>query len=125
MGEGTEPQDRMKPPFAIEHNVPTRWHWVVAYPDHLNLDWDTDIGAFTYIQAQYGVTIGKGVKIGSHCSIYSISTISRSGQPQIGRVIIEPGAQVGTHSTIMPGVLVPRDALIPAYSFIKRNSDVK
>ena len=39
---------------------------------------DTDIGAFSYINALNGVVIEDNVQIGSHCSIYSISTIDNT-----------------------------------------------
>lgn len=103
----------------IVHNVPTKWNWVVAYPDSLELGEKTDIGAFTYIQAQHGVSIGAGAQIGSHCSIYSISTISKTGEPITGKVTIGKGAQIGTHSTIMPGVTIGEGAIVGAHSFVK------
>lgn len=106
-------------PLTLVHNVPTKWNWVVAYPDKLELALKVDIGAFTYIQAQYGITIEDDVQIGSHCSLYSISTISRSGKPIIGRIHIKRGAMIGTHSTIMPGVTIEQNEIVPAYSFVK------
>ena len=78
-----------------------------------------DVGAFTYIQAQHGIIIEDDVQIGSHCSLYSISTISRSGKPIIGRIHIKRGAMIGTHSTIMPGVTIGENEIVPAYSFVK------
>lgn len=105
----------------ITHNVPTKWNWVVAYPDHLELGPKTDIGAFTYIQAQHGVAIEEGVQIGSHCSVYSISTISPDGNPIVGKVTIKKGAQIGTHSTIMPGVTIGERAIVGAHSFVKKD----
>lgn len=105
----------------MTHNVPTKWNWVVAYPEKLALGEKTDIGAFTYIQAQHGVDIGEGVQIGSHCSIYSISTISKNGEPLIGKVVIGKGVQIGTHSTIMPGVTIGAGAIIGAHSFVKND----
>ncbi len=49
---------------VIEHNKPTRWNWLVQYPVNLKLGRQTDIGAFTYINALHGVKIGAGVQIG-------------------------------------------------------------
>lgn len=105
----------------IEHNVPTKWNWIVAYPEGLTLGVKTDIGAFTYIQAQHGVDIGPRVQIGSHCAVYSISTISRDGEPIIGKVVIEENVQVGTHCTIMPGVTIGRNSIVGAHSFVKED----
>ncbi len=61
------------------------------------------------------------MQIGSHCSIYSISTISPTGNPITGKVTIKKGAQIGTHSTIMPGVTIGEGAIIGAHSFVKKD----
>jgi acetyltransferase-like isoleucine patch superfamily enzyme len=98
----------------IEHLVPTEWGWRVSYPDTLTLGNYVDIGCYTYIQAECGVIIEEYVQIGSHCSIYSKDTIGDTS----GIVQIKENARIGTHSTIMPGVTIPPDTLIPAYSFV-------
>jgi acyl-[acyl carrier protein]--UDP-N-acetylglucosamine O-acyltransferase len=54
---------------------------MIQNKENLKLGYKTDIGAFTYINAKYGVDIEDYVEIGSHCSIYSISTID-SKQPR-------------------------------------------
>ena len=65
----------------IEEGKPTKYNWVVQNKDNLKLGYKTDIGAFTYINAKFGVIIEDNVQIGSHCSIYSVSTIDgREGQ---------------------------------------------
>ncbi len=69
------------------------------------------------MNAKYGIEIGKNVQIGSHCSIYSISTIDN----KTGKVIIEEGACIGTHSTIMPGIRIGKNALVGAYSLVNKN----
>ncbi len=61
------------------------------------------------------------MQIGSHCSIYSISTISPTGNPITGKVTIKKGAQIGTHSTIMPRVTIGEGAIIGAHSFVKKD----
>ena len=53
----------------------TRWNWMCQYHENLKLGKNSDIGAFTYINAKNGVVIGDLVQVGSHCSIYSESTI--------------------------------------------------
>ncbi len=98
----------------IEHLKPTKWNWVVSYPENLKLGKNVDIGAFTYIQAQEGVVIEDNVKIGSHCSIYSVSTIDNKK----GKVILRKNCRVGSHTIIMPGVEVGENVVIPAQSFI-------
>ena len=59
----------------ILEGIPTKYNWVVQNVSGFKLGDRTDIGAFTYINAKHGVIIEDYVQIGSHCSIYSISTI--------------------------------------------------
>ena len=106
-----------KPP-VIEHGKPTVYNWVVQYPDGLKLGERTDIGAFTYINARHGVNLGDDVQIGSHCSIYSVSTIDdKHGPVTLGR-----NARVGAHSVVMPGVTIGENAVVGAMSFV--NADI-
>ena len=66
---------------VIPEGKPTKYHWLVQNRSGLSLGRKTDIGAFTYIQAQNGVTIEDGVQVGSHCAIYSVSTIDGKAGP--------------------------------------------
>jgi len=101
----------------IDEGRPTKYHWVVQHKDNLKLGYMTDIGAFTYINAQHGVIIEDYVQIGSHCSIYSISTIDQKE----GQVVLKRNCRVGSHSVIMPGVTIGENAVIGAFSLINRN----
>lgn len=94
----------------------TKWNWMCQNHENLELSKYVDIGAFTYINAKYGVKIEKNVQIGSHCSIYSYSTIDNKK----GKVIIKENAKIGTHSTIMPGITVGKNTVIGAYSFVNK-----
>lgn len=98
----------------IVDGQPTKYNWVVQHITLFSLGRETDIGAFTYINAKYGVAIEQGVQIGSHCSIYSISTIDEKKGP----VLLKENCKIGTHSVIMPGVTVGRNALVGAFSFV-------
>lgn len=102
----------------VLHNVPTKYHWMVQYPEGLVLGHGCDIGAFTYINARYGVEIGEDAQIGSHTSIYSVSTIDG----KMGPVKLGAGACVGSHCTIMPGVSIGEGAIVGAHSFV--NGDI-
>jgi len=101
----------------IEHNELTAWNWMVAHPQNLELGEYVDIGAFTYINAAHGVIIEDEVQIGSHCSVYTESTIDNTK----GSIKIGKNARIGTHSTIMPGVEIGENAIIGAHSFVKDN----
>jgi len=102
----------------IEESRPTKYNWVVQHKDNLNLGYRTDIGAFTYINAKFGVTIEDEVQIGSHCSIYSVSTIDGKE----GEVVLKKNCRIGSHSVIMPGVTVGENAVVGAMSFV--NCDI-
>lgn len=99
------------------HNKLTKWNWVVAYPEGLKIGKMVDIGAFTYIQAQEGVEIGDYVQIGSHCSIYSANTINN----RYGKVKIMKHVVIGSHSVILPNVVIGEGAKIGAFSLITRD----
>jgi acetyltransferase-like isoleucine patch superfamily enzyme len=86
----------------IEEGKPTKYNWVVQHVDKLKLGYKTDIGAFTYINAKCGVVIEDLVQVGSHCSIYSVCTIDDKS----GKVTLKKNCKVGSHSVIMPGVMV-------------------
>ena len=95
----------------------TKWHWMCQYHQNLKLGRNTDIGAFTYINARYGVEIEDDVQIGSHCSVYSWSTID----DKQGKVIIKKNARIGSHSLVMPGVTIGENAVVGAFSFVNRD----
>ncbi len=101
----------------IEHGKLTEWNWMVQYPENLILQKFVDIGAFSYINAHFGVIIEEDVQIGSHCSVYSHSTIDDKN----GSVIIKRGARIGSHSTIMPGVTIGENSVIGAHSFVNKD----
>ncbi len=100
---------------SIEDGKLTKYNWVVQNSNNFRLGYWTDIGAFSYINAKNGVTIEDYVQIGSHCSIYSLSTIDNKN----GKVILKKNCRIGSHSTIMPGVTIGENSIIGAYSFVK------
>lgn len=105
-----------KPPI-IKNNQLTEYNWIVQHPENLELGYKTDIGAFTYINAQYHVTIEDYVQIGSHCSIYSISTID----DKKGKVTLKENSRIGSHSTILPGVTIGKNTIIGAHSLVNKD----
>lgn len=105
-----------KPP-VFDSSGMTRWNWMCQYCENLELGRNSDIGAFTYINARYGVEIGEEAQVGSHCSIYSHSTID----DKKGKVAIKRNARVGSHSVIMPGVTIGENAVVGAFSFVTKD----
>ena len=102
----------------IQEGKLTDYNWMVQYKENLKLGFKTDIGSFTYINAKNGVVIEDYVEIGSHCSIYSISTID----DKKGRVMIKKNCKIGSHSVIMPGVTIGENSIVGAFSFV--NTDI-
>ncbi len=98
----------------VEEGKPTRYNWMVQHVDNFHLGFKTDIGAFTYINAKNVVTIEDYVQIGSHCAIYSLSTIDGKAGP----VTLKKGCRLGSHSVVMPGVTIGENALVGAHSFV-------
>jgi acetyltransferase-like isoleucine patch superfamily enzyme len=101
----------------IEDGIPTKYNWVVQNLDNFKLEKYTDIGAFSYINAKYGVVVEENVQIGSHCSVYSISTIDNKS----GSVILKNNCKIGSHSTILPGVTVGENSIIGAHSLVNKD----
>lgn len=104
-------------PPVIPEGQPTIYGWIVRHVDQFRLGSQTDIGAFTYIQAKNGVLVEDEVQIGSHCAIYSVSTIDDKEGP----VHLKRGCCIGSHSVVMPGVTVGENAIVGAFSFVTRD----
>lgn len=101
----------------IKHGKMTKYNYIVQYPENLKMGKFFDIGEFTYVNCSYGVEIHDNVQIGSHCSIYSHSTIDQKK----GKVILKNNCKIGTHSTIMPNVVIGENSVIAAYSFVTKD----
>lgn len=92
----------------------TRWNWVCQWAQNAVFEPGCDIGAFTYINAKFGVRVGRNAQVGSHCALYSVSTIDGREGP----VVLEEGACIGSHSTVMPGVTIGKDSIVGAHSLV-------
>lgn len=101
----------------IKEGILTKYNWIVQHKKNLKLGKYTDIGAFTYINAKNDVIIEDYVQIGSHCSIYSISTLDNKE----GQVWLKKNCKIGTHSVIMPGVTVGMNSIVGAFSFVNQD----
>ena len=101
----------------IQHGKMTKYNYIVQYPENLTLGKNFDIGEFTYINSEFGVEIQDDVQIGSHCSIYSNSTIDGKKGP----IELHKNSKIGTHSTIMPNVSIGENSIVAAYSLVTKN----
>jgi acetyltransferase-like isoleucine patch superfamily enzyme len=104
-------------PPLIEDGKLNKYNWIVKHKDNLKLGYKTDIGAFTYINAKNNIIIEDYVQIGSHCSIYSISTIDNKEGP----VILKKNCKIGSHSVVMPNITIGKNSIIGAFSFVINN----
>jgi acetyltransferase-like isoleucine patch superfamily enzyme len=57
------------------------------------------------------------VQIGSHCSIYSVSTIDEKQGP----VVLKKNCRIGSHTVVMPGVTIGENAVVGAFSFVNQD----
>lgn len=107
--------------------------WVIGKP---KIGKDTWIGAFTVIDAQGGLTIGRGCDISSGAHIYTHTTVkrciskkrySRTGMRpvKIGNFVhiganatILMGAKIGNHVSIGAGCVIKEGTVIPHYSVV-------
>lgn len=105
-----------KPP-KFNKNGMTKWNWICQHYKNLKLGKCVDIGAFSYINAEFGVELQDDVQIGSHCSLYSVSTID----DKKGKIRIKKNARIGSHSVIMPGVTIGESAVVGAFSFVNKD----
>lgn len=101
----------------IKDSELTEYKWMVQNVEGLKLGYKTDIGAFTYINAECEVIIEDYVQIGSHCSIYSVSTIDEKK----GKVILKRNCKIGSHSVIMPDVTIGENSIVGAFSFVNKD----
>lgn len=101
----------------IVHGKLTKWNWLVHFPEKLLLGKNTDIGAFTFIDAREGVEIGDNVLVGGGCFIYSFS----ASDGKRGKVVLGKGCKIGANTVIMPGVTVGENAFVGACSFVNRD----
>jgi acetyltransferase-like isoleucine patch superfamily enzyme len=132
-----ESADDEGPPVSPSHpGVPDRFGphcWITGNPAIGEGTW---IGAFTLIDGQGGLTIGRGCNISSGAQILTHSTVRRClterRYPHVDRrptiiednvfiganAVILMGARVGHHSVIAAGAVVLEDAVIPPYALV-------
>ena len=101
----------------VEEGKLTKYNWMVQNKDGLKLGYKTDIGAFTYINAKNVVVIEDFVQVGSHCSLYSASTIDNKE----GKITLKKNCKIGSHSVVMPGVTIGENTIIGAFSFVNKD----
>lgn len=121
----------------MDHGIPpNRFNahaWITGDPEIGEGTW---IGAFTVLDGQGGLSIGRGCDISSGAQILTHSTVRRCVTERavdaidLAPTLIEDfvfvgtnavvlmGAHVGHHSVIGAGAIVPQFAEIPPYSLV-------
>lgn len=112
----------------------------VRIDDFSLLSGELEIGNFVHISAYAAIFAKYGVKIGNFCGLSPRATIFSgsddfSGHYLIsplvpeeftnvhaGRVVLEDFCQIGTNSTVMPGITLREGSVIGAHSFVKENT---
>ena len=107
--------------------------WITGEPEIGEGTW---IGAFTLIDGQGGLTIGKGVNVSTGASILTHNTVKRCvterAYNQVDRspTVVEDfvfvgenatilmGSTIGHHSVIGAGAVVLENTVIPPYSLV-------
>ena len=95
----------------------TQWFWRVTHRERFILGSNVEIGSFTMIDAQEGVTIEDDVKIGFGCAILSHSSIDNRSGP----IKLRKACNVGAHTVVMPGVEIGENATVGANSVAIHN----
>lgn len=123
--------------FSARHGIPGNSYnphaWITGNPEIGEGTW---IGAFTLIDGQGGLKIGKGCDISSGAQILTHSTVKRCVSerryPIVDRMptviedyvfigtnaVVLMGSSIGHHSVVAAGAVVPQGSIIPAYSLV-------
>ena len=101
----------------IEHLKMTKWGWIVSHPESLIMGENVDIGAFSYLNAYYGIRIEDNVQIGGGCKIYSLDTISGKN----GLIVFKKGCKVGANSVVMGGVTIGENSIVAARAVVTKD----
>ena len=103
-------------PIYDEYGL-TQWHWLVRYKENFKLGKNTEIGAFTVIDAENGVIVEDNVKVGFGCIILSESSIDNKSN----LVILKNNCNLGSKSVVMPGVIIGNNSIVGANSFVNKS----
>ncbi|MFO0821948.1 MAG: acyltransferase [Gemmataceae bacterium] len=130
------PLGNPNPEHAWHGIPPNRFNphcWITGEPSIAEGCW---IGAFTLIDGQGGLTIGRGCDVSSGSQILTHSTVRRclterrynkvDQKPTVledhvfvgTNAVILMGCRIGHHSIIAAGAVVLEDTIIPPYSLV-------
>ena len=109
------------------------WVWIkdsvtIYFPENIEIDKNSSLNEYVFINGYGGVKIGKCVRIGHRTSIisedhgYQNRDIPIYCQEKIGRgVIIEDDVWIGSNVTILKGVTIGKGAVIGAGAVVTKD----
>lgn len=107
-------------PVKVYRNVGVHsYGWRCLHPRNLKLGKGCDIGAFSLLQAKYGIEIGEDVQIGPHSYVCSYD----SEREIRGKVVIGKGSLLGAYTFVLPGTIIKPYSKIKAFSVVRSSRD--
>ncbi|MEO8679086.1 MAG: acyltransferase [Vicinamibacterales bacterium] len=106
--------------------VRLRWPVTVHHPAGLSFGDQVDVGEFTVIRANGGVTIGNRVLIAAHAVITSRqhpTMLPRYGVALDAPVTIEDDVWIGAGAIVLPGVTIGAGAVVAAGAVVVASVD--
>jgi acetyltransferase-like isoleucine patch superfamily enzyme len=119
-----ELRERLARCASVGTHVRLREPVVIYHPEKLSIGNQVDIGEFTHIRANGGVTIGDRVLIASHVVITSAAhpiSLPRFGVTTDAPVTIEDDVWIGAGAIVLPGVTIGKGAIVAAGAVVTRS----
>jgi acetyltransferase-like isoleucine patch superfamily enzyme len=123
-----------QPPVdGLPENTYNAHCWITGDPEIGEGTW---IGAFTLIDGQGGLTIGKGVNVSTGAAILTHNTVKRCVTERVydkvdrsptviedyvfigENAVVLKGCRIGHHSIVGAGAVVLEDTIVPPYSLV-------
>ena len=95
----------------------TQWYWLARYHKNLKLGENVQIGAFSVLDCEMGMTIEDDVRIGFGSKILTFSTVDDKNGP----IILKRGCRIGANTVVMPNTTIGENSIIGANSFVNRS----
>jgi acetyltransferase-like isoleucine patch superfamily enzyme len=102
---------------AVGEDVRIRMPVVVYAPERLRFGSRVDVGEFSVLRANGGLTIGDRVLIAAHVVLTTRGHPEqppRWGKTVDAPIAVEDDVWIGAHATVLPGVTIGRGAIVAA-----------
>ena len=101
--------------YAYSFDSIKRYDWSCLHFENLRLGDNVDIGRYTLLNAQHGISIGENTQIGPHCTILTANTENET----YGAVSIGKNVLIGAYCLVLPHAIISDGSKIRAYSIVK------